>query len=57
MARMRKQRSFADDAERVNSTCVTAAKADTRAATAGKIFSNVDPNVEGGENVSFSMKA
>ena len=31
-------------------------KADIRAVTAGKIFSNVDPNVEGGENVSFSLK-
>jgi hypothetical protein len=43
-------------AEQVNSTCVTAHKADTRAATAGKIFANVDPNVEGGDNVSFSLK-
>jgi hypothetical protein len=31
-------------------------KADIRAATGGKIFSTVEPNVQGGENVSFSLK-
>jgi hypothetical protein len=56
-AAMRKQRPLPNRfGERVKSTSVTARKADTRAATAGKIFSNVDPNVEGTENVSFSLK-
>jgi hypothetical protein len=40
-------------AEQVNLTlCGRPSKADTRAA--GKIFSNVDGNIEVGENVSFS---
>jgi hypothetical protein len=43
-------------AEWVNSTCVTARQSGHSRGYCRKIFSNVDPNVEGGENVSFSLK-
>jgi hypothetical protein len=53
---LRKQRSFAGKfAEQINSTlCDDPPK--RAGATAGKIFSNVDRNVEVGENVSYLLK-